>query len=230
VGCFLLGIRHFAAAIGVTPAENRCLTRQEFRMNLHFRVPATLFCGALALAAISPAQTPSQQRVSVTPDISQSLSALADQPPTHIGFVFDRSMLQSARKILEAQGMPPERAAVALESISYDNYLYKHPAVYAPDSMESILAAYRAAGWKHLVNAHEPTADAPAQRMATDLWLHFSGSDIDGVTVLTRGAKDVNVVQIACDLRPMDLLHLGGHFGIPKVDPSAVMVPDPKDK
>ncbi len=197
-------------------------------MNRHFCVSTLPALGVLTLTAAVGAQTPAPQPA--TPDISQSLSALADQPPTHIGFVFDRSMLQSARKVLEAQGMPPERAAVALQSISYDNYLYKHPAVYAPDSMESILAAYRAAGWKHLVNAHEPTADAPAQRMATDLWLHFSGSDIDGVTVLTRGAKDVNVVQVACDLRPMDLLHLGGHFGIPKVDPSAVMVPDPKDK
>ena len=196
----------------------------------HFRVFTILFSGVLALAAIANAQTPAQPPVVANPDISQSLSALADQPPTHIGFVFDRSMLQSARKILESQGMTPERAAAALSSITYDNYLYKHPAVYAPESMESILATYRAAGWKHLVNAHEPAADAPANRMATDLWLHFSGSDIDGVTVLTRSPKDVNVVQIACDLRPMELLHLGGHFGIPKVDPSAVMIPDPKGK
>lgn len=195
-----------------------------------FRVLTILTSGALAFAAIASAQTPAQPPVPANPDISQPLSALADQPPTHIGFVFDRSMLQSARKILESQGMTPERAAAALSSITYDNYIYKHPAVYASESMESILATYRAAGWKHLVNAHEPAPDAPANRMATDLWLHFSGSDIDGVTVLTRSPKDVNVVQIACDLRPIELLHLGGHFGIPKVDPSAVMVPDPKDK
>jgi hypothetical protein len=40
---------------------------------------------------------------------------------------------------------------------------------------------------------------------------------------------------VACDLRPIELLHLAGHFGIPKVDPGsfdhgAVMVPDPKDR
>jgi hypothetical protein len=145
--------------------------------------------------------------------------------------VFDRSMLQAARGMLQAEGMPPERAAAAFSSIAYDNYRYAHPAVYTPETMQSIVAAYRAAGWKHLVNAHEPVADgSETRRMATDLWLHFSGSDIDGVTILTRGVRDVNLVQIACDLRPMDLVHLGGHFGIPKVDPSAVMVPDPKDR
>jgi len=200
-------------------------------MKEHFRLSNILIPGAMALAAaLSPAQTQVSQAGPATPDISQPLSALADQAPTHIGFVFDRSMLQSARKVLEAQGMTPERAAAALSSISYDNYLYKHPAIYAPESMESILATYRAAGWKHLVNAHEPTPGEPAQRVSTDLWLHFSGSEIDGVTVMTRSPKDVNVVQVACDLRPVELLHLGGHFGIPKVDPSAVMVADPKDK
>jgi len=40
----------------------------------------------------------------------------------------------------------------------------------------------------------------------------------------------VNVVQIACDLRPLDLVHLSGHFGIPKVDPGAVMVPAPDNR
>jgi len=197
----------------------------------HFRVANHLIPGILAIAAsISQAQAPAEQPISANPDIRQSMNALADQPPMHIGFVFDRSMLQSVRQLLEAQGMTPERAAAALQSISYDNYLYAHPAVYASGTMESILATYRAAGWKHLVNAHEPAPGEAAHRTATDLWLHFSGSDIDGVTVLTRAARDVNVIQVACDLRPMDLLHLGGHFGIPKVDPGAVMVPDPKDK
>jgi hypothetical protein len=59
------------------------------------------------------------------------------------------------------------------------------------------------------------------------VWLHFSGPDIDHVTVLVRAAKDMNLIQVAGDLRPLDLIHLSGHFGIPKVDPNAVMVPAP---
>jgi hypothetical protein len=35
----------------------------------------------------------------------------------------------------------------------------------------------------------------------------------------------MNLIQVSCLLRPLDLLHLSGHFGIPKVDPDAVMVP-----
>jgi hypothetical protein len=190
---------------------------------MKLRSLALLFEAFLSLAGAAFAgQTP--------PDIHQQLNNLADQPATHVGFVFDRSMLQAARGVLESEGMTPERAAAALSSVSYDMYRYRDPAIYAPDPMESIVASYRAAGWKHLVNAHEPAPGSTAQRMSTDLWLHYSGDDVDGITVLTRGARNVNVVQIACDLRPVELLHLGGHFGLPKVDPGAVMVPDPKDR
>jgi hypothetical protein len=193
-----------------------------------------LIAMVIVAALVAPqtrAQMPTSQAPSPTPpDIRQPLNNLADQPPTHIGFVFDRSMLQAARNVLESQGMTPERAAASLSSISVDNYRYGQAASYSPDSMAAIIAAYRAAGWKHLVNAHEPAADGQARRVSTDLWLHVTGSDIDGLTVMNRGPRDVSVIQIACDLNPLDLVHLGGHFGIPKVDPNAVMVPAPDSK
>ena len=40
----------------------------------------------------------------------------------------------------------------------------------------------------------------------TDLWLRFAGPDITGVTVLTRSPRDMSVIQIACELRPLDLV------------------------
>ena len=49
----------------------------------------------------------------------------------------------------------------------------------------------------------------------------------DDVTVLVRSPRDMNLIQIAGALRPLDFIHLSGHFGIPKVDPNAVMVPAP---
>ena len=190
-------------------------------MRLRLLVLPSIFATSLVAAQLS-AQMPK--------GIGDSLSSLADQPATHMGFVLDRSMLQAARGVLQSGGMTPERAAAALSSISFDNYRYGQAVVYSHEAMAPILAAYRSAGWKHLVDAHEPRADSAARRgTATDLWLHFTGMDIDGVTVLTRGAHDMNLIQVACDLRPLDLVHLSGHFGIPKVDPNAVMVPDPND-
>jgi len=163
------------------------------------------------------------------PNLQQQLATLADQPAMHNGYTFDRDTLQIAQGVLEAQGMDAKRAALALKGISFDSYRYKQPAFYTPEAMAALIESYHAAGWKHLVNANQtPANTAQPHGTVTDMWLHFSGADIDGVTVLTRGAKMMNVVQLSCDLRPLDLMHLGGHFGIPKVDPNAVMVPAPR--
>jgi hypothetical protein len=179
---------------------------------------------ALPMSAQNARQSPSL----TPPDIARPMSTLADQAPVHTGFVFDRSMLQAAQVVLQSGGMDADRAAAALSSVSYDNYRYAEPAVYSRDAMASIVAMYHAAGWEHLVDGHdrEPLA-GQKPRPVTDLWLHSSGLNIDGITVLTRGSRNVNVIRVSCELRPLDLVHLSGHFGIPKVDPNAVMVPAP---
>ncbi len=174
------------------------------------------------LLALTGAQA--QQPV---PDLNQMFGTLSDQPATHTGFTLDRNTMQIAQGLLESNGVEARRAAAALTGISFDTYRYARPAFYTPEAMSALLAGYKAAGWKHLVNANQTAANtAQPEHPVTDLWLHFSGADIDAVTVLTRAARNMEVIRITGDLRPLDLLHLSGKFGIPKVDPSAVMVPD----
>jgi hypothetical protein len=164
-------------------------------------------------------------------DLQGALMNLADQPAAHTSFSFDRTELQIAQNLLESNGMDANRAPAALTGISIDNYRYPRPAFYMPETMASIIANYHAAGWKHLVNANQtPANTAQPHVTVTDLWLRFAGPDITGITVLTRSPRDMSVIQIACELRPLDLIHLSGHFGVPKVDPNAVMVPAPDNR
>ena len=162
------------------------------------------------------------------PAPSDPFATLSDQPATHSGVTFDRTMLGIAQAALQsAGGLDEKRAAAALTGISFDNYRFARPAFYTPEAMSALLEGYKAAGWKHLVNVNQtPANSAQPSHPLTDLWLHFSGADIDSVTVLTRAPQTMNVIRITGDLRPLDLLHLSGKFGIPRVDPSAVMVPD----
>ena len=186
-------------------------------MNLNRFAAAAL---SLVLAATLAAQAPG-------PNLNQQLATLTDQPARHEGFTFDRSMLSIAQNVLASNGMDARRAAAALTGVTFDQYHYQQPAFYIPEANAALLESYRVAGWKHLVDANQtPANTAQPHRMATDLWLHFAGADIDAVTVLMRGPRDMQVVQITGDLRPLDLLHLSGKFGIPKIDPGAVMVPD----
>ena len=164
----------------------------------------------------------------VPPGISQALKNLADQPATHTGVVFDRSMMEVAQNVLLQSGIDADRAAAALTSIRFDTYKYREPAFYTPEAVAHVIDAFHRAGWKHLVNGNQtPENSAQPHSMITDVWLHFTGADIDHVTVLVRAARDMSLIQVAGDLRPLYLLHLSGHFGIPKVDPNAVMVPAP---
>jgi hypothetical protein len=192
-------------------------------MNLRLRLALSLSVLLILAAAWVPAAS-SQQPTG----IQDEWATLADQPASHAGFVFDRSMMQVAQAVLESGGMSQERAAAALTGISVDNYHYAEPAFYTPEAMSALVASYRAAGWKHLVNANQSPAESAQPRgIITDLWLHNSGANINGLVVLTRSPRDMSVVHVACELRPLDLIHLSGHFGIPKVDPNAVMVPAP---
>jgi len=184
----------------------------------------TLLSATLVFAyAQPPANSPA--------DLQSALMNLADQPAAHTSFSFDRNELQVAQNLLESNGMDARRAPAALTGISVDNYRYPRPAFYLPETMASIIANYHAAGWKHLVDGNQtPANTAQPRSTVTDLWLHFAGPDITGITVLTRSPRDMSVIQIACELRPLDLIHLSGHFGIPKVDPNAVMVPAPNGR
>jgi hypothetical protein len=160
--------------------------------------------------------------------VTQTLNQLADQPATHFSMTFDRSMLDYASTFIDSGGPQVRRASAQLHSITVDTYHYPQPAFYTPEAMGTIISTYHAAGWKHLVNANaNPARSAQPDRAITDMWLHFNGAEIDDVTVLVRAPRDMNLIQISCMLRPLDLLHLSGHFGIPKVDPDAVMVPAP---
>jgi hypothetical protein len=184
-----------------------------------------LAAGLCSVATVAQGSAPS---AAIPPGVADDLNNLADQPATHTGVVFDRSMMQMVQGVLEQGGLEADRAAAALSSISYDNYRYKEPAFYTPETMTAIVETFHRAGWKHLVNGNQtPGNEAQPRTAITDVWLHFSGADIDHVTVLIRATKGMNLIQVAGDLRPLDLIHLSGHFGIPKVDPNAVMVPAP---
>ena len=192
----------------------------------------TLSAGLFALTlAAQAAPNPAPDARLMPPGILDSLNTLADQPATHTGFTFDRSELSTAIDVLAQAGLPPDRAAAALTGLSFDTYRYKQPAFYTPETMAWIVDTLHHAGWKHLVNGNQATAnEAQPRSTVTDLWLHFSGADIDHCMVLVRTAHEMSLVQVAGDLRPLDLVHLSGHFGIPRVDPNAVMVPAPEGR
>jgi hypothetical protein len=153
------------------------------------------------------------------PGVADALGGLSSQRSTATTITFDRQMLDAM--------LGGDRAA-GFNGVSFEHYQYPDAVFYIPEEMHSLEQAYHAAGWSHLIDSKVgPRESASPTKPIADIWFHWSGGEIDHVTVLIRGRKEMNVVHVSGLLRPMDLVHISGHFGIPKVDPGAVMVPAP---
>ncbi len=169
---------------------------------------------AMGLAMCAAAQQPA--------GVAEDLQGLTSEHAMHTAITFDHDMLQAAAGFMNGGDGPVGQ----LNSITVENYRYREPAFYIPENMHALVAAYRDAGWKHLVDQNASAAEsASPNKPLTDLWLHFRGAEIDDVTVIVRARKQMSVIEVSGVLKPLDLVHLSGHFGIPKVDPDAVMVP-----
>ncbi len=190
---------------------------------LRLRLLPVLLSSACALGLSAqgpppPAYDPGAGAVSPfePPGVAAAMAGLTSQPSTHTGFTFDRDMLD---------GLLGNQVA-GLNAITVQTFHFSEPAFYVPEAMNALRSSYYAAGWKHLVEANvNAREEVSPQKPITDVWFHFLGTEIDDVAVLIRSSRQMDLVEVSGHLRPLDLVHLGGHFGIPKVDPEAVMVP-----
>jgi hypothetical protein len=85
----------------------------------------------------------------------------------------------------------------------------------------SVIEEYRSAGWKQMINSHEKGEDPGA----TDLWVRIKNNAISNVAILFARSNEVNFIVVSGSISPLDLSHLGGHFGIPKIE-AGVVVPN----
>jgi hypothetical protein len=166
----------------------------------------------------APAYPPSGSYLNWVP---QGMGALARTAAFHTDFTFDRSMLQLAGGLL-ASGDPGFTAAMSrLDGISVHSYHYAAPGMYDPRLLEAVKRQYTAMGWQHLVTGHSATADG-----ATDLWISFHNMRATGAVVLFQSPTNLNLIAFSGNLSPLDMLHLRGHFGIPRF-PGDRFVPAP---
>jgi hypothetical protein len=144
--------------------------------------------------------------------VPQGMEILGRTAAFHTDFTFDRSMLQLASGIWEGPGDPGLADAVSrLDGISVHSYHYAAPGMYDPRLLDAVRRQYSALGWQHLVTAHSRSSDG-----ATDLWISFRHMRATGAVVLFQSPTNLNLIAFSGNLSPLDLLHLRGHFGIPR--------------
>ena len=183
-----------------------------------------LLAGPLAVSGQMAQAAPTPQSFNGLP---QGFEALGQRAAFHTDFTFDRSMLQLAGYFI-GDTDPGTRSAIAkLNSISVHSFHFAAPGLYDPASLDLIRRQYEAAGWRHLVAAHGK--GDPFDAGQTDLWINFAHMDVTGMMVLISTPKDLNLIALNGDISTVDLLHLRGHFGIPRFSGDG-FVPGPSER
>lgn len=204
--------------------------------------PALLACGLLgnALAqdqtrsALPPSSTdPSQPQSQPVPQaqvapvgppqewVPEGIAVLGQSASSRTEFTLDHSMLVLASK-LDKDNEELRRVILGVNGVSVHSFRFPGAVSFDPAAMQSIMQQYREAGWQHLVSRHKGDAG-----LTTDLWVRLDQAAIREIAVLLVGARQLSFVSVSGSISPLDLLHLSGHFGIPRMD-GGVAVPVPE--
>jgi hypothetical protein len=184
----------------------------------------SLICCLPVLTALAQNQPPVQTPppVEVREWVPPEIQALGQNASSRTEFTLDHSMLVLASK-LDQDNEDLRRVIAGVNGVSVHSFRFPVPVSFDPVLLGSIRQEYREAGWQHLVSKRSKDD----QGVATDLWIRVDHAAVRDIAVLFVGVKQLNFVSVTGSITPLDLLHLSGHFGIPKMDGGvAVPVPD----
>lgn len=174
----------------------------------------------VVLIAISANQlTEAQQQPGWIP---QGIEVLRQSASSKTEFTLDHSMLVFASK-LDPDNEDLRRVIAGVSGVSVHRYHFPGAWMYDSSALSSVKEDYHAAGWKQLVNNHEKDGGPGV----TDLWIRLENNAISNIAILFARSNEVDFFVVSGSISPLDLSHLGGHFGIPKIE-GGVVVPNPE--
>ena len=152
--------------------------------------------------------------------LPQRIEALRQSASAKTEFTLDHDMLIFASK-LDSENEDLRRVIAGVSGVSVHNFRYREPWMYDADALNSLKEEYHAAGWKQVVNNH----DKDGGPGVSDVWIRFQNNAISNIVMLFARSREVSFVEVTGSISPLDLSHLGGHFGIPKIE-GGVKVPN----
>jgi len=181
---------------------------------------AILGCGWAAAQPTPPAAAPAPDAsahsdaaappLGWTPPALVELSSLAAAKES---FTLDRTMLAAAAELMPDSDADVKRSVAKLDGVSIHLLRFGQPGMIDPAEVEAIRAAYHARGWKHLVATERSGAQ---HNDTTDVWMAMDGANLRCAVVMVESPKSLTLATVSGNLSPVDLLHLRGHFWIPK--------------
>jgi len=153
--------------------------------------------------------------------VPQGVETLRQECSSKVEFTLDHGMLIWASK-LDSDNEDFRRVIAGVSGVSVHNFRYPgRPWMYDPEAVNAVAHEYQAAGWKRLINRHSKDG-GPGE---SELWVRFEHNAVSNVAILLARSNEVNFIVVSGSISPLDLSHLGGHFGIPKIE-GGVLVPN----
>lgn len=151
------------------------------------------------------------------------MTELSTQALAKESFTLDRTMLEAAAGLMADPDDTLRQTAAKLDGVSVHLLRFGEPDIADPGAIDSVRQAYHLRGWKHIVSSSN--AGSPVHDNKTDVWVVMDGANLRGAVVLVDTPKSLTLATVAGNLSPIDLLHLRGHFGIPRFDADSLKDP-----
>ncbi|MGD0940767.1 MAG: DUF4252 domain-containing protein [Terracidiphilus sp.] len=144
-----------------------------------------------------------------------ALAVLSSEAAAKSSFTLDRTMLAAASGMIPDSEPETRQAIAKIDGISVHLLNFGVARTADQAQVEALREAYHRRGWKHLVTT---STGGALHNGATDVWLTMEGVNVRGAVVLVESPKSLTLATLKGDLSPVDLLHLRGHFGIPRFE------------
>jgi len=148
--------------------------------------------------------------------VPPALTQLSAEATSRSSFTLDRTLLTAAAGLVAGSDQETKDAINKLDGVSVHILQFAVPGAADPDLIDAVRQAYHLRGWKHLVST--TSAGGPVHNGKADVWLVLDGANVRGAVILIDSPKSLALVSLAGNLSPVDLMHLRGHFGIPRFD------------
>ena len=148
--------------------------------------------------------------------VPPALAQLSSEAPVKSNFTLDRTMLGLAAGLVPDSDAPTRQAINKLDGVSVHTMRFNNAGIPDESAVEAIRASYHLRGWKHVVTTSDH--GSPVHNGTTDVWVVLDGANVRGAVVLAETPRSLTLVTVAGNLSPVDLMHLRGHFGIPRLD------------
>lgn len=152
--------------------------------------------------------------------VPPALAHLSTEATMKESFTLDRNLLSAAAALVPDSDADERQVIRKLDGVSIHTMRFTPAGIPDEDEVASIRAAYHLRGWKHVVSTTQ--AGGPVHSGTTDVWVVMDGVNVRGAVVLAETPRSLTLVTVAGNLNPVDILHLRGHFGIPRFDGDAM--------